>query len=99
VTEKRVFLLQGDYELTDVLRSFELSEGQLEFSFEELFKATTMRKTVSTIAGVLFSCVWHVCFLAGVLSAVGALSCVISSAVGCFQLRCAFICVVNCTFM
>ena len=42
------FLLQDDTtNLTEILQSFELPDAQLEFSFEELYKATTMRKTVS----------------------------------------------------
>jgi len=44
-----LLLLQDDTDLTEILRSFELPEGQLEFSFEELFKATTMHKTVSVM--------------------------------------------------
>jgi hypothetical protein len=44
-------LLQDDaIDLTEILRSFELPETQLEFTFEELYKATSMRKTVSVFA-------------------------------------------------
>ena len=39
--------LQDDINLAEILRSFKLPDGHLEFSFEELFKATTMHKTVS----------------------------------------------------
>jgi hypothetical protein len=44
-----LLLLQDDIDLTEILRSFKLPEGQLEFSFEELFKATTMHKVVSVM--------------------------------------------------
>jgi len=39
-------------DLTQILQSFELPETQLEFSFEELYKATSMRKKVSGLASV-----------------------------------------------
>jgi hypothetical protein len=35
-------------ELIDVLNSFDLPTAQLQFTFEELFKATSMRNTVSS---------------------------------------------------
>ena len=35
-------------ELIDVLNSFDLPTAQLEFTFEELFKATNMRSAVSS---------------------------------------------------
>lgn len=38
---------QDGYDLAAILNSFKLPEGQLEFSFEELYKATSMSKTVS----------------------------------------------------
>ena len=51
----RVLLfLQDDINLAQVLRSFNPLGGQLEFSFEELFKATTMHKTVSQLWGETF---------------------------------------------
>lgn len=42
--------MQDAYNLKDILDSFgELPDGQLLFSLEELYKATTMRKTVSAL--------------------------------------------------
>jgi len=40
-------VLQDDYNLKEILESFQLPEGKLVFSFEELCKATSMSKTVS----------------------------------------------------
>jgi hypothetical protein len=40
-------LLQEYPELLDVLNSFDLPTAKLEFTFEELFKATNMRSAVS----------------------------------------------------
>jgi len=42
---------EDGYDLTEILRSFELPEGQLEFSFEELYKATSMSKTKVKLTG------------------------------------------------
>jgi len=38
-------------DLTEILQSFELPEAQLVFSFEELYKATSMRKTKVKLTG------------------------------------------------
>ena len=49
-----LFLPQDGPDLTQILQSFNLPESQLEFSFEELYKATTMSKTVSQLWGETF---------------------------------------------
>lgn len=55
-------------ELVDVLNSFDLPYSELEFSFQELYDATSMHDAVSAFAGC--SLLW-ICAHTRVLSSAG----------------------------